>query len=119
MTTFLHLSSSHFLSSFTQVLRDGDHQAPGHRGLQTPSSHSQRGSAHLRVQARVSIHLCLGDQGQAAVGRGVQQRQCAQRKTMLSYKILLFVLAAVPVHVMRGTEADLVEEFQRHGGGSA
>ena len=65
---------------FPQVLRDGHDKAPGDRGLQAPRGDAQRGAAHLRVQARVPLHLRLGDPRQAPLGRNLLQRQRAQRE---------------------------------------
>ena len=66
-----------------QVLRDRHDQAPCDRRLEAAGGHAQRGAADLRVQARVPVHLRLGDQGPAPLRRDLLQRQRAQREYSL------------------------------------
>lgn len=71
-----------------QVLRDRHHQAPRHRRFEAPRGHPGRRGQDKRVQEGVSEHLRLGDQGQAAVGRMLHERQRAKRE----YNFLTFAL---------------------------
>lgn len=52
--------------TLSQVLRDRVHQAPSYRGLQAPGGDSRGGEQDRAVQAGVSLHLRLGDQGPPA-----------------------------------------------------
>ena len=50
-----------------QVLRDWVHQAKGNWRIQAPCGDSRSCQQDLRLQERVSEHLCLGDPGQTPV----------------------------------------------------
>lgn len=63
-----------------QVLRNRFDQAACHWRLQAAGGHQWRGEQDRRLQARVSVHLRVGDQGPVAVRRGVQQRQHTERE---------------------------------------
>lgn len=51
------------------VLRDGQHSAAGNRRIQATGRHAGSGAQDQRVQARVSVHIRLGDPGSAAAGQ--------------------------------------------------
>ena len=50
-----------------QILRDRINQTESNRGVQTPCGHAWSGGEDIGVQAGVSQHLRLGDQGPAAL----------------------------------------------------
>ncbi|KAK3924180.1 Ribosome-associated molecular chaperone SSB1 [Frankliniella fusca] len=63
-----------------QVLRDGLHQAAGHRRLQAPGGDGGGGGQDKPVQEGVPVHLRVGDPRPPAAGVGLHQRQHPQRK---------------------------------------
>ena len=63
-----------------QVLRDGIDPAARHRRLQAARRHQRSRQQDLAVQARMPVHLRVGDPRSPAPGSRLQQRHHPQRK---------------------------------------
>ena len=94
--------SQQIISRIIQILWDRINQAPSHWGVQASGGHARRGGEDIGVQARVSQHLRLGDQGQAPFGGGLQCWQCAKCEYLL---ISLFLITSPPTALFPETES--------------
>ena len=94
--------SQQIISRIIQILWDRINQAPSHRGVQASGGHARRGGEDIGVQARVSQHLRLGDQGQAPFRGGLQCWQCAKCEYLL---ISLFLITSPPTALFPETES--------------
>jgi hypothetical protein len=70
---YIHARISFECVLWPQVLRDRFHQTSSDRGLETQSGHHTGGFQDRRLQARMPVHLCLGNSRPTALRGRVHQ----------------------------------------------
>lgn len=71
---------------FFQILRDRLDKTTSDRGQQTPRGYDTGRQQNSRLQKRMPVDLCVGNQRSVAAGRRMQQRQHSQREFFFFFK---------------------------------